>query len=423
MMQEMRQLREQLATVTAAMGSNSVAAAAASTAHEQQLQLEVTRLSAVVARHEQRYQQLSQQVTEAAAGIVSLRQEMGEAADDVEEQLQQLQEDASSIEDWVEQVQQGGLLLLQEVEQLQVGLAHKAEQAAHAASWLCGEAARWKSKFEKVAAHCSALQTEVAAAQQALRDQQQAAVEAILQTEAEAQQQLQQQRAAARQQQRQQQREAEVRFDKYVGSFASIVNQMAASDRPGLGVRFVPTRNATTGRVATKGSGANGAVLYGQVYYKVHPTDPTTCALPQEASVRAVAKVFDPDKPTEVVMALKAGAAGGMAFWGVFEVEGKWRAVYQDEGCSMTALFKTYPTVSRQHKGSMGGRKGVALQLVVKGRGRGGGAQVLWMIRVCALQTAVQVSHGVKVSSAHAAQGLSSAPSAVTGDAAMFTAP
>jgi hypothetical protein len=322
--QQMQQLQELLAAANAASTSSSSssapAAAAAGSASEQQLQQEVALLGAIVAVHEQ---EVRQEVEE-SAGIIALRQEMQLAASGMEEQLQQLQDNNSDMREWVEQLQQGGLGLLYHLEDLQEEQAQQAEQVEElqAAQEQQADAATWKAKYERAAVCCHELREQVAATKQQLQQQQQKAA-------------------------RQQMREAEARFDQTVGGLTSVVNQVAASSLPGLGVRFEVKRSDSTGKVLVKGKGANGAVLKGTVHFLVHPSDPNTCTPPQEAVRAAVAKRFEPEKALEVVMALKASMAGGLMFWGLFEVDGAWWAVMEDAGITLRMLLNGHPEVSR----------------------------------------------------------------------------
>lgn len=128
------------------------------------------------------------------------------------------------------------------------------------------------------------------------------------------------------------------------------VNCLCPRNKPGMGVEFHAKKDFNAKKLAAGGAGRNGGVIRGWVECKGHPTNLSSTRPLQTFFRPAVAKVFRPEEDNEVHMSIEADWAGGMGFFGLFEVaddEGieRWMLVYEDAGICLGDLFKGGPEV------------------------------------------------------------------------------
>lgn len=142
-------------------------------------------------------------------------------------------------------------------------------------------------------------------------------------------------------------------FKEQQGGFFGLVDQvncLCARNKPGMGVDFHPKKDFATKKPAAGGAGRNGGVIRGWVECKGHPTNLSSTRPLQTFFRPAVAKIFRPEDDNEVHMSIEADWAGGVGFFGLFQVaddEGieRWMLVYEDAGICLGDLFKGGPEV------------------------------------------------------------------------------
>jgi hypothetical protein len=137
-------------------------------------------------------------------------------------------------------------------------------------------------------------------------------------------------------------------LDAWHDSFSGLadqINDIVSRHRPGMAVEFIPKRDLSTHGLVAGGAGRNGGVTWGWVECKRRPTH-TDCAGPQLSYyMPAVAKKFSPAENNELLMSLEADWAGGVRFYGIFEVEGEWKLVFEDAGMCLEDLLEGGPEV------------------------------------------------------------------------------